>query len=393
MARDGSAVDDDLGERSRSALVELGTTLEELVGVELPALCHESFDVALERARDLLEQKITNSSAELDDVARASLTLLRVDALQRVRAASDEIVGAVDFSTLHRLSEKLAELDVEELLGPGAARVCESMGFRRSLFSFVSRSLWLPQTVFIDTGPDPDPEADELRDFVTGAEWKLDMAPLESEVVRRRSPKLVEAAQRSRLTFKPLMEKSRSDSYVVAPVWVGRRVIGLLHADRWGRSVHGEDLGRIEVYAHCLGVSIERAMLRRRIQTLARETASSLTSAATDLLDLDGDITALTDATATWNTEWWPDAAADIASRGRTDSPVEALSPREYDVMEQLTHGFTNAQIAARLSVGEGTVKSHVKNILRKLNVSSRAAAVAAVRAQEPSQGGRRPRP
>jgi hypothetical protein len=39
--------------------------------------------------------------------------------------------------------------------------------------------------------------------------------------------------------------------------------------------------------------------------------------------------------------------------------------------------GYTNAQIARRLVISEGTVKSHVKHILRKLDAANRAEAVA----------------
>jgi len=51
-------------------------------------------------------------------------------------------------------------------------------------------------------------------------------------------------------------------------------------------------------------------------------------------------------------------------------------SPREIDVVRLLCRGLTNAQISRALSVGEGTVKSHVKHILPKLGAANRAEAV-----------------
>lgn len=56
------------------------------------------------------------------------------------------------------------------------------------------------------------------------------------------------------------------------------------------------------------------------------------------------------------------------------------LTPRERDVLELMASGASNKEIAERLSVSLYTVKSHVRNVLRKLEVGSRreAAQVAA---------------
>lgn len=59
------------------------------------------------------------------------------------------------------------------------------------------------------------------------------------------------------------------------------------------------------------------------------------------------------------------------------------LSRREVDVAEALADGLSNKEIARRLTLAEGTVKIHRKNIYRKLNVSSRASVVAYLRALE----------
>lgn len=52
------------------------------------------------------------------------------------------------------------------------------------------------------------------------------------------------------------------------------------------------------------------------------------------------------------------------------------LSPRELEVLRHLARGLSNKEIGKRLYVGETTAKFHVGNILRKLDVSSRAEAV-----------------
>lgn len=52
------------------------------------------------------------------------------------------------------------------------------------------------------------------------------------------------------------------------------------------------------------------------------------------------------------------------------------VTAREYEVLLLLAEGGSNKQIALELAVGEGTVKSHVKSLLHKLEVSSRTQAV-----------------
>ena len=55
---------------------------------------------------------------------------------------------------------------------------------------------------------------------------------------------------------------------------------------------------------------------------------------------------------------------------------AEDLSEREKEVLAQLAHGRTNREIAQTLHVGEETVKTHVGNILSKLQLNHRTQAV-----------------
>ena len=57
------------------------------------------------------------------------------------------------------------------------------------------------------------------------------------------------------------------------------------------------------------------------------------------------------------------------------EEPV--LTERELEVLQRVTYGERNKEIAARLSISEPTVKSHLANIYYKLGVDSRASAVA----------------
>jgi LuxR family maltose regulon positive regulatory protein len=56
---------------------------------------------------------------------------------------------------------------------------------------------------------------------------------------------------------------------------------------------------------------------------------------------------------------------------------IEPLSAREFEVLDCLTEGLSNREIAQRLTISLTTVKTHTRNIYRKLDVNSRTQAVA----------------
>jgi len=69
-----------------------------------------------------------------------------------------------------------------------------------------------------------------------------------------------------------------------------------------------------------------------------------------------------------------PKAAARLMREVRTPESAE-LTEREAEVLRLLARGLSNKEIAQALVIGEKTVKTHVSNILSKLNVSSRTQA------------------
>jgi DNA-binding NarL/FixJ family response regulator len=66
-------------------------------------------------------------------------------------------------------------------------------------------------------------------------------------------------------------------------------------------------------------------------------------------------------------------SAAPTPTRG---AGLDALSGREREVLTLIGQGKTNAEIAAELVVGEGTVKTHINHLFAKLSLRDRAAAV-----------------
>jgi DNA-binding NarL/FixJ family response regulator len=64
-----------------------------------------------------------------------------------------------------------------------------------------------------------------------------------------------------------------------------------------------------------------------------------------------------------------PVLVQELVAARRVEDPLDALSPREREVLALMAEGFSNAGIAERIWVTEGTVEKHVRHILAKLRL------------------------
>jgi DNA-binding CsgD family transcriptional regulator len=190
-------------------------------------------------------------------------------------------------------------------------------------------------------------------------ELQLAYPLVEDEVAQRQQPVSVSVAAGRSRTPTVLVELLRLDSYVVAPIALEGATAGLLHAGRLADRplVDETDLELAGLFAAGLAHTFERAMLRAQV---GRQIAQ-LESASQWIATRAGELTSR--AAATSSSESAPDLS-------------ELLTPRELEVLRLLAEGRSNRSIATALLLGEGTVKYHVKNILRKLGARSRTEAI-----------------
>ncbi|MEA2495255.1 MAG: LuxR family transcriptional regulator, regulator of acetate metabolism [Thermoleophilaceae bacterium] len=263
---------------------------------------------------------------------------------------------------LAHLREALGRLrsvvDVRELGERAVRELCETVGFDRAvLFTIESDELVAEHAWFSG-------DADWAKEFVALARRpevrpRLDHMLLESEVVRRRRPLLVLDPENDPRTYKPLVRATQTQSYVAAPVMPGGHVIAMLHVDRYmtGQTMTDDDVDVLWTFAEGFGYAYERMRLLSRLRRHAAELAQvgGMPVMAPPALKSVGPA---------------PDARPVLDA---ADSPLTA---REHEVIQLVSSGATNQEIANSLVISESTVKSHVKHILRKLGASNRAEAV-----------------
>jgi LuxR family transcriptional regulator, regulator of acetate metabolism len=283
----------------------------------------------------------------------------RSDALERIRDA------------IRRLGEIGSPRGI---LDRAADELGHSSGFDRVLISEVRDRSLEPRSIF---SSDEDPsDAEAALEQLRAAPIRLEYPVIEEEIAARQQVALVDVRGSRSRGAPRLAEMFGWHQYVVAALTVQGTTVGLLHADAsaTGRTLDAIDSEVAARFAEGLGGVFERAVLRETLQLHHQELQSAIK----------------------WMSGRLDQLAADAVDRGAVAGAeadtalVETLTAREHEVMRLLARGHTNMAIANALVVREGTVKYHVKNILRKLGATSRADAVSRyVRAGAPEGGAR----
>ena len=72
-----------------------------------------------------------------------------------------------------------------------------------------------------------------------------------------------------------------------------------------------------------------------------------------------------------------PYLSSEIRQIMKKDPPVPELSQRQYEIIESITRGLSNNEIAEQLGIDRSTVKNHLSILFQKLGVANKAEAVA----------------
>ena len=296
------------------------------------------------RRRDLWRLLLELHQLERELVERRYVR--RVDALERVQ---EGVRGLGEIGSPAGILDRSAD-------GLG-----ESSDFDRVVVSSVRAGALHVQSTWCRGDPArAEAELRVLRAHPVGLDYPL----VEAELAGRQGVAIVSAGDRSDKRWADALGWT---SYAVATLALGGTSVGFVHADchRSGRPLDAVDGEALEAYAEGLAQVFERAVLRGRLHAHRSELRG-----AVDWMN--ARLSRLSDS-----------AAANGAARATPALPVEVaeldelLTPRELEVLRLMARGNTNLAIAKALVVAEGTVKYHVKNVLRKLRAANRADAVA----------------
>jgi len=339
----------------------------------LGALLHERLVSPDDRASPASLAAVSACLAEVHETRYEIRAFLVHERLQRLEAVQ------AGLSCLRKVQ------DPDRLLGGVCEAAARSCGFERVMLSRVKGSVWQPWESYAPAGGEQD------RAFLcwinTRPEIRLDHLLVESEMIRRREPVLVTGGEDDQRVHQPLVAASGQSSYVAAPLMPGGRVIGFLHAGYRSRKVTLLDRDTLWAFAEAFSQIFERAVLlerlrgqREQVRSALRAVEAALEDHASAEIDLSGreQVRASTGRSAA--TARIPELASDLES---------VLTDRELEVLALMADGATNNRIAEQLVIAHGTVKSHVKRILRKLGVENRAEAVS--RYLRLTMGGGRP--
>jgi len=105
--------------------------------------------------------------------------------------------------------------------------------------------------------------------------------------------------------------------------------------------------------------SLDAGQLRSMIDAVARGEAAITPATAVRILAL-------------WANPGTSDATAAAEREARESGNPDRLTPRELEVLELVTRGLRNKEIAAALGITENTAKYHLRHILEKLHAESR---------------------
>jgi DNA-binding CsgD family transcriptional regulator/GAF domain-containing protein len=216
--------------------------------------------------------------------------------------------------------------------------------------------------------PVTDPASERLRRRAVAAPVPLLTGEDEAEYLRRpgRFPRTAPGA------FPALRAHLGLGGTAVAAVIPEDDAVALLIVDRAKGPPTAEEHRTLDLLAHLVGLALERTVLRARLGEIERELRASAVARQAMLHE------AIHAPIIVSPGDRRADRSLTLPARATASDDVRLLfTRRETEVANLMADGRSNKEIAERLHISPDTVKTYVTRILRKLNSTNRAGAVA----------------
>jgi DNA-binding CsgD family transcriptional regulator len=315
-------------------------------------------------AVEQLDKRDRAKARQLTSLSLRAMDLLdsihRRIAVQRTRT-DGRMRQALD--RLRRVSTSAALLDRVLI------EVVESCGFQRAFLARVESDEWLPWMAYFS-----DDRELERRIVEWMNEQHYSASALGRSLLGMR-PVIVRNALANPGPYAPVLELSKTPCYVAAPIRPAGRLVGVLYGDRYptGRMVDEIDRDMLWAFAEDFSLIYGRAVLLERMRAQRARIAEAFEFAENMMSSLSNAEIELARAPAGRLPEGEEPGGVVPPPSAAVD---ELLTAREAEVLTMMVKGASNALIAEKLMIKHGTVKSHVKHILRKLDAVNRAEAI-----------------
>jgi DNA-binding CsgD family transcriptional regulator len=260
----------------------------------------------------------------------------------------------------------------DELVEAVCTEIVRNCGFSRAMLSRVVDRTWMPWMAHFGHREIRDSD----REWMANTRIPLNSMMLERDLLQERRAAYVADASEDPRALTPFIKDVGTSSYAAAPIVPEGRVVGFLHADHYPleRAVDEVDCYVLGELADGFGRIYERVTLLERLRGQrdnVRETLRTVEEIMDNIARAELELTRRADERSMVG------AAAALALAGEPSDVDELLTPREREVITLIVSGQSNSAIAERLVISEGTVKSHVKQILRKLGAVNRSEVIA----------------
>lgn len=318
---------------------------------------HEAATKVLEKMPTTTEERRPHADVTHADAGR-------VDGGGSTRPNGAVAPGAGEWAALASLRKAFAQLsatlDCSALARNGLRALCVDCGFERAvMFVVEDAQMRVAEAYFLR---DPEWARETIR-FSQVNPTPLGRDLEETEALRRRRAILISDAQDNPNTLSALVQFTQATNYVAAPLIVNSRVVAFIHADLFYSGQRVTPFHRDLIWAFAEGFAgylkaAAREELSDRQRAAVRSALGEYDEASLHL-PIGGEVVpALSSAALT------PMAVG---------IPFGELTVREREILSLVAAGGTNTKIAHQLVIAVSTVKSHVKSIMRKLGVHSRA--------------------